>query len=98
MCEICKVSFAKSDHLKTHLASNERHEDIDKMKMILSKCLKQPEWEQQGLELNFDDLEEDDSEEDDLAEDVVFDISLEEKIEEEEEEEETIIVQTDDLI
>ena len=95
MCEICKVSFAKSDHLKTHLASNERHEDIKTMENILAKCLKQPEWKQQGVELDFDDSEEDDSEEDDLGEDVVFDISLEEEIEEEEE---TIIVQTDDLI
>ena len=80
MCEICKVSFAKSEHLKTHLASNERHEDINKMKRILAQCLKQPEWKRQGLELNFDD-----SEEDDLEEDVVFDISLEENIEEERE-------------
>ena len=85
MCEICKVSFAKSEHLKTHLASNERHEDINKMKKILAQCLKQPEWKQQRLELDFDDSEEDDSEEDDLEEDVVFDISLEENIEEERE-------------
>ena len=85
MCEICKVSFAKSEHLKTHLASNERHEDINKMKKILGQCLRQPEWKQQRLELDFDDQEEDDSEEDDLEEDVVFDISLEENIEEERE-------------
>ena len=84
LCDICKESFAKSDHLENHMSSNNRHKDIEKMKKILSRCLKQPQWKQQPDDLEKDDseeddLEKDDSEEDDLEE-VVFDISLDEEI------------------
>ena len=37
----CKVSFARPDHLKTHLSSDEDHRKIEMLKKIHLKCLKQ---------------------------------------------------------
>ena len=43
LCDICKVSFARPDHLKTHMSSDEDHRKIEMLKKILLKCLKQPD-------------------------------------------------------
>ena len=41
LCDTCKLSFARPDHLKTHTSSDARHRKIETLKKILVKCLKQ---------------------------------------------------------